>query len=94
MDFISFHLLKSENNTWIFFSFHLLKSEDYFDKKGVLWNLSDTPRDQVNVFRLYRMSEYSGFNLVNRNILDHYFLSDVKGCRKTYVSDCTSSNVL
>ena len=38
---------------------------------------------------LYRMSEYSGFILVNKNILGPYIFV---GChRKTLVSDCTSS---
>jgi hypothetical protein len=43
--------------------------------------------------RLQRKSEYSGFILVNRSTWDHTFLSDVTGCRKTQVSDCTSSTV-
>ena len=42
---------------------------------------------------LYRMSEYSGFILVNRNSLEPSILSDVTGCRKTQVFDCTSSTV-
>ena len=44
---------------------------------------------------LYRMSEYSGFILVIINILwDHKYLSDVTECRKTQVSDCTSSTAV
>jgi hypothetical protein len=43
---------------------------------------------------LYRMLEYSGFILVNRNTLGQNILSDVTGCRKTQVSDCTGSTVL
>ena len=39
------------------------------------------------------MSEYTGFILANRNTLDHSFLSDVTGCRKTQVSDCTGFTV-
>jgi hypothetical protein len=31
---------------------------------------------------LYRKSEYSDFILVNRNILDHKFLSHISECRK------------
>jgi len=37
------------------------------------------------------MSEYSGFILVNRNTWDYAFLSDVTGCLKSQVSDCTGS---
>jgi hypothetical protein len=40
------------------------------------------------------MSEYSGFILVNRNTWNHTILSHVTGCRKTQVSDCTSSTVI
>ena len=43
---------------------------------------------------LFRMSEYSDFILVNRNIVGPKFLADVTGCLKTRVSDCTSSTVL
>jgi hypothetical protein len=44
--------------------------------------------------RLYKTSEYSGFILVNSNtVRDHKFLSDVTGCRKSQVLDCTSSTV-
>ena len=44
---------------------------------------------------LYRMSEYSGFILVLIGILrNDQFLSDVTGCLKTRVSDCTSSTVI
>ena len=43
---------------------------------------------------LYRISEYLGFILVNKNTVDHTFLSDVTECQKTRVSDCTSSTVL
>ena len=37
------------------------------------------------------MSEYSGFILVNRHTLGPYIFV---GCRKTWVSDCTSSTVV
>ena len=41
--------------------------------------------------RLYRILEYSGFIIVNRNLWDHKCLSDVTECQKTQVSDYTSS---
>ena len=50
-------------------------------------------KDPVKCVGLYNMSEYSGIISVNTNTLDHQFLSDVIGCRKTEVSDCTSSIV-
>ena len=40
---------------------------------------------------LYRMSEYSGFILFNRNTLGPLFFV---GCRKTLVLDCSSSTVI
>ena len=40
------------------------------------------------------MSEYSGFIYLAEILWDHKFLSDVTGCRKTQVSDYTSSTVL
>ena len=40
------------------------------------------------------MSEYSGFFQLTELLWDHTFLSDVTGCRKTQVSDCTGSTVL
>ena len=40
------------------------------------------------------MSEYPGFVLVTRNTFGPKFFSDVTGCRKTQVSDCTSSTVI
>jgi hypothetical protein len=43
--------------------------------------------------RLYRMSEYSGFIYLAEILWDHTFFPDVTGCRKTQVSDCTSSTV-
>jgi len=42
---------------------------------------------------LYRISEYSGFILVNGKLWDHKCLSDVTGSQKRQVSDCTSSTV-
>ena len=43
---------------------------------------------------LYRMSEYSGLIYLTEILWDHHFLSDPTGCRKTQVSECTSSIVL
>ena len=47
-------------------------------RKYIQWNLSNlTHQGTRKCVGLYRMSEYSGFILVNRNIWDHKFLSDV-----------------
>ena len=43
---------------------------------------------------LYKMSEYSGLSYLTEILWDLKFLSDVTGCRKTQMSDCTGSTVL
>ena len=53
---------------------------------------SDTPRVQGNV------SDCTGCEntqvLITRILCDNHFLSDVNGCWKTQLSDCTSYTVL
>ena len=60
----------------------------------IQWDLSNpTHQGTRESVGLYRMSEYSNFIYVNRTLWDHNFLSDITGCRKTQVSDCTGSTV-
>jgi len=55
--------------------------------------LSDTPRDQGNVLDCTGCQNTQVLFQLTEMLWDHKFLSDVTGCRKTQVSDCTNSTV-
>ena len=66
----------------------------YMKMLYIQWNLSNpTPRDQGNVSDCTGWRNTQVLFMLTELLWDHKFLSDVTGCRKTQVSDCTGSTV-